>query len=383
MDIKLGIIGAGQLGMYLCQAARRLGITTTLFAEEADMPAVPFADHIVIGPLDDPDSLASFLATSDVVTFDKEDIPDQSLAAIKRAQEAGDVVSHPDVDTLSLIKDKGLQKQWLADQDFPTLPYRLVDSATPNAELEEAFGLPLVQKARRGGYDGMGVQIIDDLAERWDTPSVIETFLADCREISILLARGRDGQVEVYPPLGMAFDENLNALSTVITPADIPEALGEEALALASDIITRLNEVGIYAVEMFIDPDDRLWVNEISPRVHNSGHLTKEAASASQFEQHVRAAVGLPLVEVKMTASASAMVNVLYEDKLESVCPDSPIISRSSDSATTVYWYGKEPGRQGRKMGHIVALAETAEEAARLAQERLAKLPEDDRDKAA
>jgi 5-(carboxyamino)imidazole ribonucleotide synthase len=278
-----------------------------------------------------------------------------------------------------MIKDKGLQKRWLLEQGFPSLPHRLLGGHGIDGDsLAEEFGLPLVQKTRCGGYDGLGVQIIEDraqLAQLWQVPSVIEAFVPECREIAVLLARGKDGEVAVYPPLGMAFDEGFNALSTVVTPADIPSTLAEEAVTLAKDIVQRLGEVGVFAVEMFIDRDDRLFVNEISPRVHNSGHLTMEANSASQFEQHVRAVTGLPLAAIGDQRPA-AMVNILYSEGLRESCPAAATDDHLPEESVTLHWYGKEPGRIGRKMGHITALAETPRASAERALAQLAKLAE-------
>ena len=181
MDTTLGIIGAGQLGMYLCDAARRLGISTTILAEQADMPAVASADRAFIGALEDQETLECFLAACDVVTFEKEDIPNESLARIARAEQSGTVVAHPSAQALFQIKDKGIQKQWLVDNGFPTLAHRLITGVdTDPVALAAEFGLPLVQKARCGGYDGLGVQIIENETQldrlwppipRWAWPS--------------------------------------------------------------------------------------------------------------------------------------------------------------------------------------------------------------------
>jgi 5-(carboxyamino)imidazole ribonucleotide synthase len=211
------------------------------------------------------------------------------------------------------------------------------------------------------------------LADFWDTPSLVEPFLADSLEIAVLLARDPQGNCRVYPTFGMDFDPHLNALNCVYTPAAIPETLSTEARALGERIVSALGGVGVFAIEMFVSPAGELLVNEISPRVHNSGHLTMEASDASQFEQHVRAVCGLPLQSVDDTRPA-AMVNILYRDELESACPGQPEANRGSSDHLTLHWYGKPPGRQGRKMGHITAVAEDADTAAKEAQHELAEL---------
>ena len=266
----------------------------------------------------------------------------------------------------------------MEEHDIPTLPFRLLTGDDiDGAALAKEFGLPLVQKARRGGYDGRGVQILRDeaaLAALWPTPSLVEPFLGGSREISVLLARDAEGNTRTWPTLGMDFDPVLNSLTTVHTPAGLPQALEDEALALGTRVVETLEGVGVFAIEMFISQEDILYVNEISPRVHNSGHLTMEASATSQFEQHLRAVAGLPLGDVA-TARPAAMANILYEERFEPVCPDRPLCQLSDGEELAIHWYGKPPGQLGRKMGHITALADTAEEACKMATEALADLP--------
>ncbi|MEE4661037.1 MAG: ATP-grasp domain-containing protein [Halieaceae bacterium] len=378
MNLRLGIIGAGQLGLYLCQTAHTLGINTCVLSDDGRAPAVAFADHAVIGPLQDTDTLNNFIEASDIVTFEKEDIPNESLQQLIEAEAAGRIVVRPGAQVLFLLKDKGTQKTWLMDQGFPTLPFQLLQGEDlPTGALVDRFGLPLVQKARCGGYDGLGVQILrnpQDLQRLWTSPSLVEPFLPDCREVAVLMARGADGQCVGYPVFGMDFDPELNLVTTVFTPSRLPAEMTAEALDLGERILNALGGVGVFAIELFVTPDNRLLVNEISPRVHNSGHLTMEASPASQFELHVRACAGLPLADVSDTRPA-AMANVLYEDRLEKCCPDRPVCQRSEGEQLAVHWYGKPPGRLGRKMGHITALAETADAASEAALEALQKLP--------
>ncbi len=376
MNLRLGIVGGGQLGMYLSQAAARLGIETCVLTEEADAPAASFATQLIVGEPGDAEVLERFIDASDVVTFDKEDIPNEALMQLRQAACNRRVEIRPEAETLFLLKDKGQQKTWLSECKFPTLPFKLLQGKLSSAEREavaEEFGLPLVQKARCGGYDGRGVQIIDNLDALWDTPSLIEPFLAGTREIAVLLARDIEGNSAAWPPLGMDFDPKLNSVTTVYTPASIPQSLAEEAVALGVRIIDRLGGVGVFAIEMFIDGDGALQVNEISPRVHNSGHLTMEASPVCQFEQHVRAVCGLALGDVSDTQPA-AMSNILYREAFRKACPPAPEAQTGEADNITLHWYGKAPGRPGRKMGHITALAADPQEASRLAQEALENL---------
>ncbi len=376
MSLCLGIVGGGQLGMYLSQAASRLGLETCVLTEEADAPASSFATSLVVGDPGDASTLAQLIDASDVVTFDKEDIPNDALMQLRLAEADGSVKIRPAAETLFLLKDKGQQKSWLAENGFPTLPFKLLQGRQSKARQEaiaEEFGLPLVQKARCGGYDGRGVQIIDDLTQLWDTPSLVEPFLAGTREIAVLLARDVEGNTQAWPTFGMDFDPELNSVTTVYTPADIPESLADEAIDLGIRLINALEGVGVFAVELFIDDDGALQVNEISPRVHNSGHLTMEASPVGQFEQHVRAVCGLPLGDVSATQPA-AMSNILYREAYRKACPPAPCAQSGENDEVTLHWYGKPPGRPGRKMGHITALAADPEEATQLAKQALQHL---------
>ena len=225
MTDRLGIIGGGQLALYLCEAAQALGSNVSVFADASDSPAIAHADIGTVHSLEDEQALAHFLATCDVVTFDKEAIPDTTLTYLRAASARGDVAIHPGVDTLALLKDKGLQKSWLHDCGLPTLPFRLLDSRQfPLEELTARLGTTLVQKVRRGGYDGRGVQIIRNptsTAPFWDVPSIVEPFLENCREISVVVARDCNGCLESFPPVDMSFDAQLNAVNVVSMPASI------------------------------------------------------------------------------------------------------------------------------------------------------------------
>ncbi|MEE4191367.1 MAG: ATP-grasp domain-containing protein [Halieaceae bacterium] len=376
MNLRLGIVGGGQLGMYLSQAAGRLGIDSCVLTEEADAPAASFATQLIVGDPGDAATLEALIDASDVITFDKEDIPNEALMQLRLAAQQRRIEIRPQAETLFLLKDKGQQKTWLTENRFPTLPFKLLQGNLGKSEREPLaaqFGLPLVQKARCGGYDGRGVQIISDLDQLWDTPSLVEPFLENAPEIAVLLARDVEGNTQAWPTFGMDFDPHLNSVTTVYTPANISSSLAAEAVDLGVRIVSALGGIGVFAIEMFIDGDGALQVNEISPRVHNSGHLTMEASPVSQFEQHVRAVCGLTLEDVSATQPA-AMSNILYREAFRKACPAQPVAQGGENADVTLHWYGKPPGRPGRKMGHITALAEDSEEAVRLAREALENL---------
>ena len=250
MSLRLGIVGGGQLGMYLSQAAARLDIESCVLTEEADAPAAAFATQLIVGDPGDAGTLEQLIDASDVITFDKEDIPNEALMQLRLAAQQGRIVIRPQAETLFLLKDKGQQKTWLAENQFPTLPFKLLQGQQGPAAREalaEQFGLPLVQKARCGGYDGRGVQIIDDLDKLWDTPSLVEPFLQGAPEIAVLLARDVEGNTQAWPTFGMDFDPQLNSVTTVYTPASISDALAQEAIDLGIRVVDALGGVGVFA----------------------------------------------------------------------------------------------------------------------------------------
>lgn len=382
MSERFGIVGGGQLGLYLCEAAHSLGMPVSIIADTADSPALQFAERAIIGPLDSIASLRQLVADCDVITFDKEDIPDAALDYLCEAEARGQVAIHPSASSLRLLKDKALQKAWLQEHQLPTLPFQRFPCATHTLEwLVENYGNVLVQKSRCGGYDGRGVQIVDvanAAAALWDAPSIVEPYLPNCREISVLTVRGQSGEILSYPPVGMEFDQQLNSVKCVVMPADISPPLAATAVELAERVVSLLEGVGLFAIEMFISPDGELLINEISPRVHNSGHVTLDACSVSQFEQHVRAVAGLPLKPITMQ-TPGVMLNILYSDAIRGSCPGTPVVDRPAGSSASIYWYGKAAGTDGRKMGHINALADDIEAATAEASRAMAGLSKTNR----
>lgn len=370
-------MGGGQLALYLCQAAQALGVEVAILAQPGDAPALDIADWPFRLAGGNQAAIDGFVAHCDVVTFDKEAIPEDWLSQLAAAEQAVGISVFPAIGTLRLLKDKGAQKAWLVEQNLPTLPFSVLPgNSVAVGDLTARLGLAVVQKTRTGGYDGRGVQIIGNLScagQLWDTPSIVEPFLPGSREISVIVARTQAGELQAYPPMSMEFDHQLNTVIAVTMPAAIEPAECEAAMSVAADAVSALNGVGVFAVEMFLTDGGALWINEISPRVHNSGHLTLDACNVSQFEQHTRAVLGLPLEAIR-PLGPSAMVNILDAQALHACCPARPTIARSPGGDVSVYWYGKTPGRTGRKMGHINALAPAAGEALDLARQALAGL---------
>ena len=237
---------------------------------------------------------------------------------------------------------------------------------------------PLVQKVRQGGYDGRGVQILREqaeLAQLWPVPSVIEPALNDVTEVAVVVARDAAGDISAYPPVTMVFDPALNSVSTVTSPGELDADVQARCHTIACDAVTALDTVGVFAVELFLTDEDEIYINEISPRVHNSGHLTIDAFEHDQFEQHMRAISGRPLAPLLPRAPAAVMLNLLYDDSQAGAHTGPPYTMALDDGEhTTLHWYGKPEARPGRKMGHITALGMTTDIALGRARDGLAHL---------
>ena len=363
---RLAIVGGGQLGLLLSQAARKLGISSVIVTPDAGAPALAAADSSIISALDAPNLAERIAELADVVTFEFEAVPPALLNELARMEQSGQLEVRPGVDAFLMLQNKATQKAWLKQHGLPTLPFAAVTSPPEMVEqLIEQFGLPFVQKSQVGGYDGYGVQIIRNRAELdalWDRPSIIEPLLEDPLEIAVVVARSVSGDIITYPPVRMTFDHERNILDAVILPSGCSAEIEERARQLACSIVAKLDTTGIFAVEMFLSKDDEMVVNEISPRVHNSGHLTLESASVSQFEQHVRAVCNLPLAQPVATTPAAVMSNLLYSDDLQFMLGQAPGRTVCNENLC-FYWYGKTEARLGRKMGHMTSIANDPEQA--------------------
>ena len=349
---RVGLIGGGQLGRMTVKAAKRIGCTCVVLDPVADCPAGQLAAKQIIGGYHDAQKIRELAADCDVLTFELEDIGADTLAEL----EAEGKAVHPSSKVLGIIQDKLTQKQFLADHDIPTSPFVAADE--PNLEQFRQFGFPLVQKARRGGYDGRGVAVMQS-AEDFDkvlkVPSLIEGFVEAQKEIAVLVARSTTGEVKTFPTVEMCMRPGENVLDVLLAPADISEEIQAKAADIAIRTVEALQGVGVFGVEMFVTQQGEVLVNEIAPRTHNSGHHTIEANVTDQFEQHLRAILGLPLGSTD-TLSPAAMVNLLGAPG-ESGKP----VLRGLDETLSIpgvclHLYGKATTSPFRKMGHITIL---------------------------
>lgn len=371
---RVGIVGGGQLGRMLALTASRMGYEPHVLAPEAEPPAARFAAKLLRGELDDPASLATLAAAVDVVTFEFENVGSAALAAAAAACEV-----RPSAQVLHATQDRGREKEFLAAGGFPQVPAEHVTSAAALAAATSRIGMPCVVKTAGFGYDGKGQVVLSpastaaahEAAEGLARagPVVVERYLTLAAELSVIVARGADGALAVYEPI---VNRHVGGVLDVSLADDRPgddwlrahglePTLARRAQELAAAIAAGLEAVGLITVEFFVADSGELYVNEIAPRPHNSGHLTVEAAETSQFEQQLRAVCGLPLGSTRFS-SAAAMANLLGD-----LWADGR--PRFADAlmvpGVRLHLYGKREARPGRKMGHLTATAASVAEAER------------------
>ncbi|MCC5885106.1 MAG: 5-(carboxyamino)imidazole ribonucleotide synthase [Gammaproteobacteria bacterium] len=367
---RLGIIGGGQLARMMIPAATQLGCEVVILDPTPDSPAGQLASAQIVGSFDDGDSLRALAERCDLTTFDIETI---ATAPLQRLTEAGHVIL-PAPQLLAVIQDKLAQKQRLLDSGIPTADFVALDE--PDAASMVAFGLPLVQKARRGGYDGRGVAVFTDavIEERiLPVPSLLERYVDFRCELAVMVARSGNGETRSYPVVEMVFDDRANVLDVLLAPARIAPEVATRAQQLAEQTVRALDGVGMFGVELFLTRDGQLLVNEVAPRTHNSGHWTIEACRTSQFEQHLRAIVGLPLGDTTQHSPA-VMLNLLGEADAQGEVVIEGLDEALALPGVAVHLYGKQTVRPYRKMGHVTITAADLETALELAGQVRASL---------
>lgn len=367
---QLGILGGGQLGKMLCQAAADWHLTVHVLDQDRGFPAAPYATHFHTGNFRNGDDVLAFGRRVDVVTVEIEHI---DTAALHQLVAEG-VKVYPQPDKIDLIKDKGLQKQFYADHDIATADFELFDGdeAVRAAVAEGRWPIPFVQKARTGGYDGQGVVVIrseTDLAEKLlPVPCLLERLSDIDKELAVIVARSPAGEISVFPTVEMEFHPTANLVEFLVCPAAIDGDTDARAAALAREVANKMDVVGLLAVELFLEKDGTILVNEVAPRPHNSGHHTIEANMTSQYQQHLRAVLGLPLGPTDLVRPG-ATVNLLGAEGHHG-----PAVYDGWDKLLAIpeaypHLYGKKETRPFRKMGHLTALGDTV----RQARERAAR----------
>jgi len=369
-DLRVGILGGGQLGRMLIQEAIDYNVNIRVLDPDPEAPCKKLCDKFVNGSLTDFETVYNFGKHTDLLTIEIEKV---NVDALQKLEDEG-VKVHPQPRVIRLIQDKGLQKEFFKQNNIPTAPFQLISSrdSLKNATLK----YPYIQKLRKDGYDGKGVYKIkseEDLANAFDAPSLIEEWVDFEKEVAVIVARNDNGEVRTFPLVEMEFNADANLVEFLISPSTLPIEIQKQAEQLAIQIADSFKINGLLAVEMFLTKDGRLLVNELAPRPHNSGHHSIEGNRTSQFEQHLRAIFNLPLGDTSPINHA-VMINLLGEKGYEGLADYEGMNDILKLNGVYVHLYGKKFTKPFRKMGHVTIVDENREEAiakARLVQNTL------------
>ncbi len=369
-SFKLGMLGGGQLGRMMIQDAIAYNIQIHNLDADKNAPCAAIATSFTHGSITDYETVYAFGQDKDVITVEIENV---NIEALEKLEQEGKKV-FPQPRVLRIIRDKGLQKQFYIDNDIPTAPFVLVQS---QQDIENHLDhIPGANKIRTGGYDGKGVQIIrtkEDVSKAFDAPSILEKLIPFKKELAVIVARNESGEVKTFPTVECEFNPEANLVEFLFAPAEIEEKTDLAAQKLATDVISSLGMVGILAVEMFLLEDGNLLVNEIAPRPHNSGHHTIECNLTSQFEQHLRAILNLPLGATDAIAPG-VMINLLGAEGYEGPAFYDGLEEAMSKKGVYVHLYGKELTKSFRKMGHITVKSEELLDAKKTARKLLSSV---------
>ena len=342
----IGILGGGQLGRMLALAAARLGFDVAILEPEPDSPAARVAAHAIIGDYDDPLALEALSRLASVVTYEFENVP---AAAVLKLQALGVEVA-PGPEALAVAQDRVAEKQFLNASGAPTVVFTAAAAPAEATAAALAMGGPVLMKTRREGYDGKGQRWVEHPADAAATfealggvPVILEAPADFVRELSIIAVRGRDGATAIYPLAENHHEGGI--LRRSLAPAIVTPALADQAERIAARVLSGLSYVGVIGIELFELRDGRLLVNEIAPRVHNTGHWTQDGCEVDQFEQHIRAVVGWPLGPTVPHARVE-MLNLLGDEA-------DAWAKLSQEPETRLHLYGKRAAKPGRKMGHV------------------------------
>ncbi len=356
-QLNISIVGGGQLGRMLSLAASNWSIKTNVLDPSSSCPAATVCTHFVQGDFNDYDTVYKFGDSADIITIEIENVNADALIQLEK--EGKTVI--PDPNVLKIIQDKGLQKQHYQHHQIPTSPFQLFSTEEEiiDAENQGALAIPFVQKSRKAGYDGKGVSVIKTQKQLHEHllkgPSVVENMIAIKKEIAVIVVKNKKGDVKCFPPVEMVFNETSNLVETLICPAQLNDKLVNAAENLAVKTINSFKLLGILAVEMFLDENNKLMVNEVAPRPHNSGHHTIEATITSQYEQLLRALFNFSLgsTDIKIPA---VMINLLGDPNYSGVTNYQGISEVLKIDGVKLHLYGKQTTRPNRKMGHITIL---------------------------
>lgn len=369
-ELKLGILGGGQLGRMLIQQAINYNVTSLVLDPDPDAPCKHIANYFENGSITDFDTVYNFGKKADIITIEIEKV---NIDALEQLEKEGKQV-FPQSRVIRLIQDKGVQKQFFKENDIPTSPFQIVN--TKEDMISSHIPFPYILKLRKDGYDGKGVMRInsaDELQNAFDAPCIIEKLVDFEKEVAVIVARNSKGDMKTFPMVEMEFNPEANLVEFLISPSTYGESLQQKAENIAKNIASSMNITGILAVEMFVCKDGELLVNEVAPRPHNSGHQTIEGNYVSQFEQHLRSIYNLPLGDTTSITNA-IMINLLGEKGSEGVAKYENLEKILAIDGVFVHLYGKKYTKPFRKMGHVTIVdidREKAIEKARYVQKTL------------
>lgn len=357
LNQKIGVLGGGQLGRMLIQAAVNFNLELHMLDPDPQAPCHQLAASFTQGSLTDYQTVVDWGQAFDIITIEIENV---NVEALETLEQMGKRV-YPQPHIIRLIQDKRSQKQFYQQQSIPTAPFHLTQTAK-DVEQYPDF-LPAVHKLGREGYDGRGVQMIrnrEELSKAFDKPGLLEKMVAFEQEIAVIVARNAAGQEVAYPPVEMVFHPEHNLVEFLLAPARLSDSRAQQAQELAREVARKLGIVGILAVEMFVTPEGEILVNEVAPRPHNSGHHTIEANACSQYEQHLRAVLNLPLGNTDTLVTA-AMANVLGAEGHTGAARYQGLERVLQQPNVFIHLYGKTTTKPFRKMGHITLTAQAGE----------------------
>lgn len=365
----MGVLGGGQLGRMLCEAASPLAIRVAVLDAEPEAPSSLIAYKHQVGAFRDPEAVLDFAKKCDVITMEIEHVNVDALFEL----EAAGIEVEPKASTIAVIQDKYLQKVHFTNHGVPLPDFRPVEDMEAAHAVMEEFGLPLMLKSRKNAYDGKGNAVVrspEDLEDAvqalggFDRGLYAEKWAPFVKELAVMVTRGRDGELRSFPLVETTHKDNI--CHTVVAPAPgVPEAIQERAKEVAELAIGSLAGAGVFGVELFLLPNDEVLLNEVAPRPHNSGHYTIEGCNVSQYEQHLRAVLGLPLGDTSLKVGAAAMYNILGEaDDEEGFEMASAVLQRTLRvPGASAHWYDKAEMKKGRKMGHVTVVGDSMEDA--------------------
>ncbi len=366
---RLGIIGGGQLAKMTALAGLELGCDVVVLERKQYSPAANLASHSLIGDWDKPEDLAQLAESTDIVTLENEFVDANSLATLEQARYN----LYPTSRCISLVQDKYIQKQTLAEAGLPVPAFQIVSTREDIPDIAAELGWPLVIKARRNAYDGKGNATVnnpDEINAAWEKLDgdnrelYAEAFCPFTMELAIIITTGSNGEVVSYP-LVESVQRN-HICHIVRAPAQVPDSLAVRASRIAREAVAAVGAIGSFGVEMFLTRDNEVIINELAPRVHNSGHYTIEACECSQFENHIRAVLGWPLGSTEMIKPAAVMINLLGQ--AEGSGEPIGIEDALRINGVHVHIYGKDKSNPGRKMGHVTAIGDSMDEVEERAQ---------------